>query len=203
MPPISLQPGHLSLSPPLPGVLKGPAAQRRSQAPSSVENGAPPSFHAEAAATAAPGCSRVLFCPGLRARGPDLGRAWGARRDRGRMEGAGTRRAALKRRGWPGPAAFVRSLWLGAVAARYKGTAGPAGGRRSLAQRGQPSVKGIVLAPQSRARPFGAKLRAPCRAQAYSCSTSAPELGARLALVVPLHPRLRSRAARAAGQFVL
>ena len=124
------------------------------------------------------------------------GPAQGGWRGRGGTAGAGTRRTALKRRSRPAPSGFrgFAPAWGGGGAVqRRRG----AGGRRGRAQRGQPSVKGIVPAPQSRApaRPLGAKLRAPRRARASSCYTSAGRLGARLAQAVPLIPApLSSRA---------
>lgn len=130
------------------------------------------------------------FLPRLRGRKaksrPGPGRATGPRPDGGR---AGTRRAALKRRRRPGQSG-LRALALarggGGTVQRCRGE----GGRRGPAQREQSSVKGIVLATQScvRARPLGAKLGAPRRAQASSCCTSAPRPGARPALAVPRTP---------------
>lgn len=170
--------------------------QQRSQAPSSVENRAPPSpFQAEAAATTVlEHSSAPALAPRARS-----GPVWapGGRRGRGPAAGAGTRRAALKRLGQPGPDAFVQltpGLGRWRLVQRRRGAVG----LRSRAQRGQPSVKGIVQAPQRgvRARPLGAKLRAPRRAGASSCCTSAQRLGARLTpadLQPPRHAQSSSR----------
>lgn len=114
--------------PPPPGPLEALPRERRSQAPSSVENRAPPSVQADAAAPAAPaapGCfsapaagpeSQIPARPGARG-GAEAGRRALARA--GQLESAEAGRAR---------AASVHSLWLEVVAAPYKDAAGRAGG---------------------------------------------------------------------------
>lgn len=166
-----------------------------------MENRAPPSFQAEAAATAAQS-ALPPWPQGLRARSrPGPGRAAAG----GRTEGAGTRQAALKRRSWQGRSSVdARAPARGGGGAVQRPQRSRwAGGRRSPAQRRQPSVKGFVPAPQSgaRPRPLGPSSGRPTARKPPAAAHLHPGW-ARAELWRTPQPRLRSRAARAAGQFV-
>lgn len=179
--------GSISPVPAPPGILKGSAQAGRSQAPSSVENRVPPSFQVEAQATAGFQGAPPPRPQGTRARsGPGPRRPAEPRPDGGRWHAPGSFETPEP----VGPSGLraLAPAWGGGGSVQRR--RGP-GERRGPVQREQPSVKGIVPAPQSRARarPLGAKLGAPRRAQASSCCTSARRLGARLARAVVPHPR--------------
>lgn len=139
--------------------------------------------------------SKVFFLPGRRALSSDRDRAR-PRAVRGAActaVGAWHAPGSFEARGRPGPSGF-RALarakgwgWAegGGAIQRRLGT-----GRRGWAQRRQPSVKGIVLAPQSRPRAhlLGTEPLAPCCARASSCGTSAHRR-ARASLRRSPHPR--------------
>lgn len=125
---------------------RAPLGAEASQSPSSVENRAPPSFRG--LGCFGPG-SEVLSRPGRKTRGPARagsgpGRAAGPRPDGRPWHAPGSFEApGLSGPRWP-PCASP--AWGGGGSVQRRRGAGERLGR---AQRGQPSVKGIVPAPQS------------------------------------------------------
>lgn len=148
-PPRSVEPGRLlPRHPPPSGSIEGPCSRRGVLKPEQRGESRPALLSGVGCVVRRP---EVLFRPGRRTRRPDPGRAgpgrgWaaGPRPDGGRWHAPGSFEApGLAGPHWP---RCVPPAWGGGGSVqRRRG----AGGRRGWAQRGQPSVKGIVPAPQS------------------------------------------------------
>lgn len=148
---------------------------------------------------------RIVFPSWPQGQSPrsEQGPARGERLDRGWTAGSGTRRAALKRRGLAGRSGSRALARPGAVAARYKGAAGLAGG--AARHKGGSRVLRALCWSHKAApapAPSGPNSGHPA-ARGLPAAAHLHGGWARASLGLSPSPRPRSRAARAAGQFVL